>query len=195
MMNTEPIFLFATAAGGPVPATLHRQMTADQVMAAELSWRPLRRTAPGQHAHWDWVFKLGRYTTADVRFVGVECGGEWQGLMLIREYGRSARLPSEVGLPLVFVEYLESAPWSSHDPTRPPRYRGVGKRLLQEAVETSLRVGVSGRIALHSLAQSVGYYEHVAGLIPLGPDPGYNGMAYFELPAADVPAFLLRVKS
>jgi hypothetical protein len=190
-MDTEPIQLLDTA-GGPVPATLYRQMTLDQVIAAEASWKPHRRLTLGQHVHWDWVLKYGLFTTPDVRFVGIECGGDWQGLMQYREFGRYTRQPPDAGLPLVYIDFLEAAPWNTRGFAGGRRYKMVGIKLVQFAVEASIKLGASGRIGLHALTQSVGFYERDVGLTPLGPDPGYNGMPYYELPAADVPALLAK---
>lgn len=122
----------------------------------------------------------------------VERSGRIEGLAVLILHGRQARLPAVVGRPLVYVDYVESAPWNNQDFTPTPEFRGVGLRLMQAAVQYSLDSGWDGRIGLHSLPQSASYYGGYCGLDSLGPDSHYMGLDYFELATANVTAFLAR---
>jgi hypothetical protein len=104
-----------------------------------------------------------------------------QGLMLVATANFVAWLPSDRNKPIVYIDYVESAPWNIHPLTDNPRYRGVGKRLIWAAVRVSQDVGFQGKLGLHSLPQSVGFYEGTCGMVRLGPDPNYEGLDYFEM--------------
>ena len=112
--------------------------------------------------------------------VGIEVAGECQGLILLALAGYDARLPGESGRPLVYVDYVEAAPWNLEllDPS--PRYAGVGKRLITAAVQVSADGGFHGLVGLHSLEQAEGFYEQRCRLTRVGPDPYYGGLEYFE---------------
>lgn len=108
-------------------------------------------------------------------------------MILLREFGYPARLDPDQGEPLVYVDYLESAPWNLRAETR--RYLGVGQALLKEAARRSIELGYRGRLGLHSLPQVESFYEHKCGLIGCGPDPGYYRLVYFEFTAEQGTAF------
>jgi hypothetical protein len=106
---------------------------------------------------------------------------------LIRESGYAARLDTDRGLPLVYVDYLESAPWNLRSGSR--QYLGVGQLLLREAVNRSIELGYRGRVGLHSLPQVEPFYERKCGLVGCGPDSEYYGLVYFEFTAERGTAF------
>src|SRR5205085_6010445 len=87
-----------------------------------------------QSWHWDW-----RAKTAQVKGLlayhgfSVVCAGLTQGLMRV-DLNRLARIPAQKGKPLVYVDYIEVAPWNRPDLGQPARYRGVGSALLVAAV-------------------------------------------------------------
>lgn len=183
MSQTVP--LTETATGEPVAATLHPALTITQVITAESSWAPHRRAAHGaaEHSHWDWSLKTGLMARPGVRCLGIEYAGEMQGMVMVKEIGYSARLDPDRGRPLVYVDYLESAPWNTRAVVPVPRYRNVGRWLLAAAVVRSSKLGYDGRIGLHSLGQSEPFYEQTCGMTPVGPDPEYYGLTWFEYTA------------
>ena len=91
-----------------------------------------------------------------------------------------ARLEIQLGKPIVYVDYVEVAPWNRTVGGTVARYRGVGSALLVAAVALSFDEGFKGRIGLHSLPQSEGFYSH-HGMVNLGPDEHYQGLHYFEM--------------
>lgn len=187
-MDTFPVLLFESASDSLVEAVLHPALTPEQVTAAEAGWAPLRAATRAEHAHWDWEYKAGLLGLPGARCMGVEQAGRMQGMALIREVGYAARLPPDVGRPLIYLDYLESAPWNQRGPGRMPVYRGVGTALFQAVVRRSAELGFAGRVGLHSLTQAAGFYATVPGMVGLGPDPGYFGLGYYELlPAPVVP--------
>jgi len=103
--------------------------------------------------------------------LGIECGGQIQGLMLTAS-GKDCRIPTQKGKNLVYVDYLSAAPWNSKASTANPKYKLVGKVLLQAAIELSDDEGFKGRIGLHSLPQSETFYSNI-GMTDLGKDTAY----------------------
>jgi hypothetical protein len=115
---------------------------------------------------------------------GVEAAGSMQGLMIVCLSGKNARLDPDKGKPLVYVDYLETAPWNAKEFTILPIYKGVGIRLIQAAARSSIKEGFAGRVGLHSLAQSRPFYTTACEMTALGSDAGYSNLEYFELTAA-----------
>ena len=143
-----------------------------------------------QSAHWDWRRKMAQVAgLLAYRGFSVTCAGVTQGLMQI-DLNRLAYIPVQKGKPLVYVEYLEVAPWNRPDLGQAVRYRGVGTALLVAAVALSQEEGFRGRIGLHSLPQADGFYRDRCGMTDLGPDPGYQNLRYFEMTPDQAAAFL-----
>lgn len=186
-MDTRAVLLTDSATRRAVAATLQLSMTAGEILAVEAIWGPLRAGLQAQHSHWDWNSKAGYLVDPAVRCMGVECGGQMQGMVLIREGSHRARLAPDQGELLVYVDYVESAPWNYMAATR--RYGNVGPVLLQESILRSIALGYGGRIGLHALPQVESFYSQRCGLIGFGRDPAYHGLAYFEFTAAQGTAF------
>lgn len=186
-MDPRIVILIDCVASRPVEATLHLALSADRIRSVESVWAPLRIALRAQHSHWDWDYKSGLLAEPGVLCMGVECAGQMQGLMLTRESGYVARLDPDGGQPLVYVDYVEAAPWNI--PTATRRYAGVGQVLLQEAIRRSVQLGYGGRLGLHSLPQVESFYTQKCGMVCCGKDPGYHGLMYFEFTAARGTAF------
>ena len=87
-----------------------------------------------------------------MRAIGIEYG-EMQGLMMADESGHTTRLAPDFGQPLVYVDYVEAAPWNVRRANPIPRFQNVGLHLVRAAVILSRRLGFAGRVGLHSLPQ------------------------------------------
>lgn len=202
-MVTRPIELADGATRQPVPATLLVGVDALSMVRAERLWAPRRldvieRYLLGgkvgslpQHVHWSWALKALDQGVQHAN-CAVELAGRIEGLMTLIVTGKTARLPGAVGLPLVYVDYLESAPWNNSDFTPTPVFRGVGLRLIQAAVQHSLDRGWHGRIGLHSLPQSEPFYVRTCGVVSLGSDPVSGGLTSFELDQSNVAAMMAK---
>ena len=100
------------------------------------------------------------------------------------------QIPSQVGLPIAYIDLVSTAPWNRWGFTTNPLYKGVGPLLLGTAVGLSVHEGFDGRLGLHSLPQSASWYRK-QGLTELGPDKNYpNKLVYFEFTAADAQAYV-----
>lgn len=202
MVEISTIYLLDSASGDAVEAELRDAIEEAQLIDWQTRWQPAlidilrdltKRGVPmsdwPQNWHWDW-----RRKTAGVQgllaFKGfsVIAGGETQGLAQVNLTG-TGREPSHAGKPLVYVDYLEVAPWNRPDLGFAPRLRGVGSTLLTAAVALSEDEGFKGRIGLHSLPQADDFYRK-CGMTRIGPDPAYQDLIYFEMTAERARAFL-----
>ena len=114
--------------------------------------------------------------------------GVTQGLAQVN-LTKSAREPSQEGKPLVYVEYLEVAPWNRPELGATPRLRGLGTALMTATIALSEEEGFKGRIGLHSLPQADDFYRR-CGMTDLGPDQAYQNLRYFEMTAEQARALL-----
>ncbi len=184
----------------PVVASLVDGVTRELLETAELAWASLRiegarrlKSAGGdvpEHWHWDWRRKSSKIDLLAYRCFGIECDGEMQGLMLVNTTNCASRLAGTRGKPLIYVDYIETAPWNLKEFTSQPRYGGVGVRLIEAAVRFSLKEGFGGRVGLHSLPQSESFYENVCGMTRGEIDQHYENLRWFELTAVNGKKFL-----
>ena len=153
----------------------------------ETAWSPARLglakalQASGsdlESSHWNWKFKVERVERGELMLFAVECEGAIQGLMAIPSVPRSSLLTP--GQSVVYVDYLETAPWNLQGPGGSRRFGGVGKVLMREAIELSERLGFGGRVGLHSLEQAERFYQEGCRMMRIGTDPVYYRLAYFE---------------
>lgn len=148
-----------------------------------------------EHWHWDWRRKSAKLKLLAFRCFGIECHDEIQGLMMTSTAKYAAKLDPDAGKPLVYIEYLEAAPWNINPIVEEPRYGGVGIRLFEAAVHFSQAEGFHGRVGLHSLPQANKFYETTCGMTSLGQDPHVQDLVYFELTRHQAEQFLLEEKS
>ncbi len=189
--------------GEVVEVDLHLNLTADDLFETELVWGPNRLSAiqrlylggyPSeqmpQHYHWNWIIKGKNLKLLAYRCLGIRCEGEMQGMMMVNLGGHFARLDPDRGKPILYIEYLESAPWNVIPFVSKPRFGGIGTRFFDAAVRTSEEEGFEGRVGLHSLPQTEEFYGAVCGMTPNDPDPNHQGLRYFELTQEQARKFL-----
>lgn len=99
----------------------------------------------------------------------------------------SARLSEQFGKPLIYIQFLATAPWNRPELQAPPRFRGAGSIFVLAAVQTSRDAGFKGRVGLHSLPNAEQFYERKCGFTRLGLDSSHQNLTYFEMtePQAD----------
>jgi hypothetical protein len=199
------ILLFNRQTRQAVPATILASMDRSAVEAAAADWEPsidaaiqrlalagTPRSSWPEHLHWNWQRKAKAIEgLAGYQTVGVECERQIQGLMLLTTKQKRCKESSQVGLPLVYVHFLEAAPWNLRELTPDPRFGGVGQVLLTEAIRLSMKRGWGGRIGLHSLPQAVPFYRDTVGMSDLGLDTT-EGLPYFETTPDQARAYLVR---
>ncbi|QOJ31439.1 MAG: GNAT family N-acetyltransferase [Gammaproteobacteria bacterium] len=201
-------FLFNTEAGKPERAELWDAITEQQLADWEGEWVPemlkalqrlhragVPRKLWPQSRHWDW-----RQKTASLQGLlahpgfSVVCGGVTQGMMILDTTTKRCRVEAHRGKNLVYVRYLENAPWNQKELFDPPRYRGVGSILVRAAIELSRSEGFRGRIGLHALPQSNAFYAKTCAMSDFGvdTDPNYSPMRYFEMTPEQAEAFIAK---
>jgi hypothetical protein len=166
-----------------VSALLRRGFPADRVDEVEDAWARARQEAAGQvpveHAHWNWRHKVDNVYLGNSTLMAVECGGAVQGLMAVFTAPHPSRLG---GGRVVYVDYLEVAPWNLKGLAHPPRFLGVGTALIADAVRLGVETGMGGAVGLHSLPQAEPFYARI-GMTRVGLDPDYYDLTYFEYDA------------
>jgi len=196
------IYLVAGDTLEPVSAKLSDAIEEQQLVDWQTEWQPAmietlrelrQRGVPmaqwPQSWHWDWRKKqAGVAGLLAYRGFSVIAHGVTQGLAQL-DLTRASRDPDRIGKPLVYVDYLEVAPWNRPDFTDVPRLKGVGTALLTAVVALSEHEGFKGRIGLHSLPQADVFYAR-SGFCDYGPDEKYQGLRYFELTEEGARIFL-----
>lgn len=194
-MSAKRAQLIDGTTGAVVAVTLHANLNARNLELIERVWSGhrarlmadlLRRGVPEanwpQSLHWNWMAKAGDLGQLAVNGIGVEINGEWQALMMTKTVPYVAVHTADRGKPIVYVDYVEAAPWNwsiaALAPLR-PRFKGSGTLLLREAVCRSFREEFHGRVGLHALPQAERFYEH-CGMTKFGPDPKKQNLTYFE---------------
>lgn len=193
-MSEIPIQLVRYDTRIPTDALLHADLSPRVLVEIEREWGPFRRGAARQlvraglpaqqipsHWHWDWADKSQNLRWVGYRCLGIECEGKMQGLMMVLTVGRQSRLAPDEGEPIVYIDYLESAPWNVIPLVDVPLFLGVGTVLIRAAVRLSLAEGFLGRVALHALPQAEVFYRDRCGMQACGNDPQYQNLPYFEM--------------
>ena len=142
-----------------VPATL-LNLTAKHIEDFSGRWQSLLEEASQEDKYWDWHFKQRLSGTHDnYEAYAVECEGSTQGLIALEtQQHRSVLTPGE---PIVYVVRLSAAPWNRKQIQDPPLFRRVGTLLLRFSRIRSLALGYKGRVGLHALPNSEGFYERL----------------------------------
>lgn len=197
------VHLLDLHSGQGVEAELIDSIGEQQLIDWETKWQPalfdtLKRLAEQgvpralwpQSRHWDWPRKVAEVKgLLAFRGLSLISEGVTQGLMRV-DLNQVGRDSSQLGKPLVYVDYLEAAPWNRPDCSDAPRFRGIGSALMTAAILLSQEEGFHGRVGLHSLPQSERFYRDSCRMIERGPDPEYDNLVYFEMTSEQATAFL-----
>ncbi len=186
-----------------VEAALIEGLTIREVELADLAWSPtieqtkkllIKNNVPSdkwpQHLHWDWRNKRKKTNFLNYKWFGIKCNGDWQGLLLLELAQHFCQIKEQKGKPLVYLQYLATAPWNTPALVGEPLYSLVGKIFVTVAIEESIQQEFKGRIGLHSLPQSESYYSKVCKMTDLGKDPTADNLRYFEMTEKHAQKFL-----
>ena len=205
-VTVSRVRLFNVARGEPEAAQLLDAITERQLADWEGEWVPelframqrLRRAGVErrhwpQSRHWDWRRKTEALhgMLAHPGF-SIVCDDLTQGMMIVDTTMKRCRIGSQKGKHLVYVEFVENAPWNRAELFDSPRYRGVGSILIRAAVALSEELEFHGKIGLHSLPQANDFYANTCGMTDLGTDPDYEGLRYFEMTPEQARAFVAK---
>lgn len=190
--------------GSFIEGKLHDELAPEHLLLVELQWQGtrvelgqelLRLGIPEERwpesLPWDWSRKARELRALEASGYAIKGEGKWQAVMLTKSATHFSMHPSTLGKPLIYVEYVEVAPWNwtIDDIGQRPKFKALGTTLLREAVLQSVREEFEGRVGLHSLPQAEGFYER-CGMAALGRDRAKQGLMYFELTADAALKFL-----
>ena len=193
-MQRSTVYLQRISDGEMVEAELCDEITEDQMVQWDTLWVPrmveavqrnIRRQLPREKwpedLHWNWQNKIARRRELlGTRGLSLMCNKELQGLMIV-DLTKGAKLPNQRGKPIVYIEYLATAPWNRSQIVEQPVYCGVGRAMVLAAIKLSRSEEFRGRIGLHSLPQSEKFYLSKCGMTPVGKDPSKEQLLYFEM--------------
>lgn len=192
-MSTIPVQIIRRQDRTLVDAILHTDLLPTVLVKAEKEWGPIRLEvferlhnegkyeAIPQHFHWDWGKKSKNLDVLACRCFGIEYGSKIQGLLMVKLAGKVATLEPDQGKPLVYVDYLEVAPWNLYAMVSQPLYGGIGLLLMRAAIQLSYDEGFHGRVGLHALPQAEGFYQDTCRMHSCGLDESYENLAYYEM--------------
>lgn len=201
MRRTEIIFIEDSATGLPQSAELITGVTFSEMASADSQWQPflvqavmdaLLRGVPRydlpENKHWEWERKARATGKESVAFA-IAAQNEIQSLMISRT-DKLCRIPSQRGQPLIYIDYLASAPWNLSGLVVKPRFVRCGVSLVVAAMRHSAALGFGGRIGLHALQGAEGFYRDKIQMADLGIDIACDNLRYFEMTDAGATAFL-----
>ncbi len=144
----------------------------------ETIWQGILSATDQPDRDWRWDYK-GRQADRDARYetYAIEVEEMTQGLMFLETLWHRSQLPQRHRL--VYVEALAAAPWNRQLLEDPPYFRGIGRTLLLFARQRSLELNYGGRIGLHALPGSEGFYRRNQ-MPEYEADPHKEGLVYFE---------------
>jgi GNAT superfamily N-acetyltransferase len=200
-VDVSKIYLLDVATGGSVEAELRDAIEQAQLDDWQTKWQTAlltilqelaRKGVPmdqwPQSWHWDWAKKTARVQgLLAFRGFSIVAAGDTQGLAQV-DLTKTGREASQRGKPIVYVGYLEVAPWNRPELGATPRLRGVGSALIAAAIALSEDEGFKGRLGLHSLPQADDFYRKI-GMTDLGQDPAHQNLRYFEMTSEQARAF------
>lgn len=124
-MSSEAIQIQRRSDGSAAEATLLDGMVPQDFILVGTEWfaerslvmqKLLKSAVPRpkwpQSIHWDWRQKAPELKLLEVTGFGVTCDRQWQGVMLTKTASYTARLDPDKGKPLVYIDFLETAPWN-----------------------------------------------------------------------------------
>lgn len=189
-VTISDIYLREVISGKLVRAELYDSIQQRHLDHHDQLWKPVTAKLKEQQGHWDWRKKWSYFSTLlSFQSFAIECNGETQGLMIVNTIMR-CQLPQQVNKHLVYVEYLEAAPWNRPSVTATPKYKLVGTVMIAAAIQLSLDEGNQGRIGLHSLPQADSFYRDRCGMTDLGRDALKQNLSYFEMTEAQAVQYM-----
>tara|TARA_A100001391_G_scaffold199723_1_gene183209 strand:+ start:1140 stop:1724 length:585 start_codon:yes stop_codon:yes gene_type:complete len=189
-VTISDIYLKEVSSGKLVKAELHDSIQQTHLDHHDQHWKPVTTKLKEQQGHWDWQKKWTHYSTQlSFQSFAIECNGETQGMMIVNTIMR-CQIPQQANKHLVYVEYLEAAPWNRRTVTNTPKYKLVGTVMIAAAIQLSLDEGNQGRIGLHSLPQADTFYRDQCGMTDLGRDASKQSLFYFEMTEAQAVQYM-----
>jgi len=205
-VDISGVYLLDNQASTVVEAELWDAITEKNLADWEADWVPhifeimkslkkkgVERRLWPQSRHWHWSDKVkaieGKLSN---QCFSIVCDSNTQAMM-ITDLARRSQLGDQRHNHLVYVDYLEVAPWNRGELIGCSlKYSGAGSILIRAAIELSKQEGFRGRIGLHSLPQANDFYANRVGMTDLGSDEKYGGLRYFEMTQEQADKFVMK---
>jgi hypothetical protein len=194
-MSSFDIWIQSRANDDFLRATLLAKLVPSDLITVEREWNPVRselmqrllaanvdRRMWPQSLHWDWSLKSLELEKLESTGFGVVFEKKWQGVMMTQTASYFAKLKAHRDKPLVYIDYLEIAPWNwvIDEINHSGLFKTIGTQLFWRAILQSREEGFKGRIGLHSLSRAENFYRSF-GMVEVGNDPAKQNLMYFEL--------------
>lgn len=142
--------------------------------------------------HWNWSRKSSQLRMLAYQAWSICRDDRYEAVMLTMSAGHVSRHSETMGKPLIYVDYLETAPWNWRIPQlqQQGKLSGLGSLMLRAAILQSAEEGFQGRVGLHALPQAESFYAEVCGMSALGEDSTYQNLHYFEFTREQAMRFL-----
>lgn len=200
-MSVHTVYIIEGTTDEPIAVELHDDLKIDRLLDIEQQWTPARdelrekltklgitRGDWPESLHWNWERKSLRLAFADpddFRVMAIRRQTNWEGAIVTRCKNHVASRAPDAGQPLVYVDYLEAAPWNwTVDKIQTRKFKVVGSLLLRAAIEQSYAKGWAGRTGLHALPKAQAFYRG-QGLQYVRNDANKQNLPYYELSAAE----------
>ena len=201
--TVSEVYLRDQSSGSPRQAELLDVIGSQQLDDWHTKWAPAMRQAIDrledtgvpredwpQDAHWNWERKVSGPRLLAREGFSVVCDGVTQGMMIVDTSTRRCRIDAQKNLHLVYLEFLQVAPWNRRRLSGQARYGGIGSILVRAAIAFSESLEFAGRIGLHSLPQAESFYTATCGMADLGLDDAFKNLRYFEMTPEQARAFV-----
>lgn len=160
-------------------------MTEHHIRLANSTWAAAFQDRYRLHEHdedsWMWypseVYLDLLLQRRRLRAYAIVAGEMILGVLFLHDETHLSRLGRRQ--PLVYINYVATAPWNRRDNRGAGRLRGVGTALIGWATQYSHEIGCEGRLGLHSLRSSDAFYGRLC-FRNFGIDAAHRGMSYFE---------------
>ena len=200
-MSVHRAYIIDAATQEPVEVELDDDLSTDVLLDVEDQWAPARQDLRStlknlgiarkdwpESLHWDWGRKslqLAFGDPDDFRVMAIRRQTIWEAAIVTLCKNHVTLMAPDIGKPLVYVDYLEVAPWNwTVDKFQARKFKAAGPALLRAAVEQSYAKNWNGRVGLHALPQATLFYQS-QGLQFVKNDPNKQNLPYYELSAAE----------
>jgi hypothetical protein len=130
-----------------------------------------------EDAHWSWFNKSINYTDDGFEWFYMIVNNEVQCICLVFQPKESIINDGDI----FYIEYIAVAPWNRETLINKRKYFHVARTMIANIIEYLENAkGLTPAFSLHSLPQSIGYYEHI-GMVHC-PAQDKTNLRFFELP-------------
>lgn len=194
-MSSEIVSIIRRSDSTAVEAELLSNLDVSDLLLVERQWDLVRHNIHQQllkagvsrkkwpeSLHWNWGTKSNQLKQLAIAGFGIVSAGTWQAVCLTDCVSYTSRIPSSLGKPLVYLDYIEVAPWNwniaeiGHD----GEFGACGSILFDRVEQQSRDEGFKGRVGLHALPQAEEFYSQSCGMTVVGRDAAKQGLMYFE---------------